>query len=93
MNAPVWLLTVAGGALADRSDRRQVITVFQSLQMLCPTAIVMLMVTGTIRPWMIILLSVVVGVTDALSMPSFQSIVPSIVPRDQIGPCPQLDAV
>ncbi len=62
------------------------ITVFQSLQMLCPTAIVMLMVTGTIRPWMIILLSIVVGVTDALSMPSFQSIVPSIVPCDQIGP-------
>ena len=86
MNAPVWLLTLAGGALADRSDRRQVITVFQSIQMLCPTVIVILIVAGTIRPWMIILLSVVVGVTDALSMPSFQSIVPSIVTRDQIGP-------
>jgi predicted MFS family arabinose efflux permease len=81
----VWLLTLAGGALADRSDRRQVITVFQSIQMLCPTAIVILMLAGTIRPWMIILLSVVVGVTDALSMPSFQSIVPSIVTREQIG--------
>jgi predicted MFS family arabinose efflux permease len=33
---------------------------------------------------MIVALSVVVGVTDALSMPSFQSIVPSIVPHDQI---------
>jgi predicted MFS family arabinose efflux permease len=85
MNAPVWLLTLAGGALADRSDRRQVITVFQSIQMLCPTAIVILMLAGTIHPWTIILLSVVVGVTDALSMPSFQSIVPSIVTREQIG--------
>ena len=27
----------------------------------------------------------VVGITDALSMPSFQSIVPSIVTREQIG--------
>lgn len=86
MNAPVWLLTLAGGALADRSDRRQVITVFQSIQMLCPTAIVILMLAGTIQPWMIILLSVMVGVTDALSMPSFQSIVPSIVTHEQIGP-------
>jgi predicted MFS family arabinose efflux permease len=85
MSAPVWLLTLAGGALADRSDRRLVIAVFQSIQMLCPTAIVMLIVAGTIKPWMIILLSVVVGVTDALSMPSFQSIVRSIVSRDQIG--------
>src|SRR5689334_12917445 len=61
MNAPVWLLTLAGGALADRSDRRQVITVFQSIQMLCPTAIVILIIAGTIQPWMIIVLSVAVG--------------------------------
>jgi predicted MFS family arabinose efflux permease len=85
MNAPVWLLTLAGGALADRSDRRMVIALFQSIQMLCPTAIVMLLVTGLVQPWIIIVLSVVVGITDALSMPSFQSIVPSIVPREQIG--------
>ena len=85
MNAPVWLLTLAGGALADRSDRRLVITLFQSIQMLCPTAIVVLLVAGLVQPWMIIVLSVVVGITDALSMPSFQSIVPSIVTREQIG--------
>jgi MFS family permease len=85
MNAPVWLLTLAGGVLADRADRRRVITLFQSIQMLCPTAIVALLVVGHIRPWMIIALSVVVGVTDALSMPSFQSIVPTIVSRDQIA--------
>ncbi len=85
MNAPVWLLTLEGGALADRRDRREVILLFQSIQMLCPIAIVILLITGGIRPWMIVALSVVVGVTDALSMPSFQSIVPSIVPREQIG--------
>ena len=85
MNAPVWLLTVAGGALADRSDRHRVIALFQSIQMLCPTAIIVLLVAGMIQPWMIIVLSVVVGITDALSMPSFQSIVPSIVTREQIG--------
>jgi predicted MFS family arabinose efflux permease len=85
MNAPVLLLTLVGGALADRSDRRFVIALFQSIQMLCPTAIVVLLLTGAVRPWMIIALSVVVGVTDALSMPSFQSIVPSIVEHDEIG--------
>ncbi len=50
MNAPVRLLTLAGGALANRSDRRRVITVFQSIQMLCPVAIVALLCTGVIRP-------------------------------------------
>jgi predicted MFS family arabinose efflux permease len=85
MSAPVLLLTLVGGVLADRSDRRHVIALFQSIQMLCPVAIVVLLVTGGIHPWIIIVLSVVVGVTDALSMPSFQSIVPSIVPREEIG--------
>jgi MFS family permease len=85
MNAPVLLLTLAGGALADRSDRRRVIALFQSIQMLCPAAIIALLVTHAVRPWMIIVLSVIVGITDALSMPSFQSIVPSIVKREEIG--------
>jgi len=84
MNAPVWALTLVGGALADRADRRRVILFFQSIQMLCPTAIVVLLMLGRIEPWMIIVCSLIVGITDALSMPSFQSIVPSIVPREQI---------
>jgi len=84
-DAPGWLLTLAGGFLADRYDRRKIITLFQTIQMLCPIALVVLIVTDTVQPWMIIVTSLVVGITDALSMPSFQTIVPSIVRRDQIG--------
>ena len=85
VTAPVWLLSIVGGGIADHGNRRRVIARLQSIQMLCPILIVVLMATGQIRAWMIIALSVVVGVTDALSMPSFQSIVPSIVEHDQIG--------
>ena len=79
--APVLLLTLVGGALADRWDRRRVIGTFQSIQMLCPVAVVVLLLTGELRPWMVIALSFVIGVTDALSMPSFQTIVSTIVDR------------
>jgi MFS family permease len=82
--APALILTLFGGMLADRRDRRRVITVFQSIQMLCPMTLVALLLIGTVRPWMVIVSSAVVGITDALSMPSFQSIVPSIVERQQI---------
>ena len=61
-----------------------VITLFQSIQMLCPMLLVVLILTGKVEPWMVIAISLVVGITDSLSMPSFQSIVPSIVERDQI---------
>jgi MFS family permease len=85
MSAPLWLLTFIGGALADRGDRRRVITTFQSIQMFCPIVVVILLLFGIIEPWMIIVLSLIVGITDALSMPSFQSIVPTIVEHEQIG--------
>jgi len=83
MGAPVFALTLLGGLLADRADRRHVIALFQSIQMLCPLTVVGLLLAGAARPWMIVSLSLVVGITDALSMPSFQTIVPSIVePRE-----------
>ncbi len=85
MDAPVWILTLLGGFLADRRDRRKVIFFFQAIQMFCPIFLVLLLLTGTIHVWMIIGLSLVVGITDALSMPAFQSIVPSIVATNQIG--------
>jgi predicted MFS family arabinose efflux permease len=44
-----------------------------------------LLLAGTVQPWMVIALSLVVGITDALSMPSFQSIVPSIVEHKRIA--------
>jgi len=92
MAAPAWILTLLGGVLADRTDRRRIITICQSIQMLCPAALVVLLLTHTVTPWIVIGLSVVVGVTDALSMPSFQSIVPSIVKRSQIASALALNA-
>jgi predicted MFS family arabinose efflux permease len=84
LGAPVWLLILVGGVLADRSDRRRVIALFQSIQMLCPALLVVLLLAGTVQPWVVIALSLVIGITDALSMPSFQSIVPGLVAREQI---------
>jgi len=91
-NAPVWILTLVGGVLADRADRRRVIAIFQSIQMLCPILIVVLLLTGGVQPWIVVALSLVVGVTDAVSMPSFQAIVPSIVRHEQIAAALALNA-
>lgn len=84
LSAPVFLLTLVGGALADSADRRRTIVLFQSIQMLCPVLLVVLLILGRVEPWTVIVLSLVVGITDGLSMPSFQSIVPTMVPKPQI---------
>ncbi len=91
-NAPVWVLTLLGGMLADSADRRRVIGLCQSIQMLCPLALLVLLLAGIIAPWMVIASSLIVGITDALSMPSFQSIVPTIVEREQIPAALALNA-
>lgn len=85
MDAPIWLLTVLGGALADRSDRRKVIFWCQSIQALTPLLLMVLVLAKQVNPWVVIACSLVIGVTDALSMPSYSSIVPSIVERHQVG--------
>ncbi len=85
MDAPGWALALLGGILADKIDRRRVVAWLQSIQMLCPILIVILLITGGLHVWTVIALSLVIGATDALSMPSFQTIVPSIVERKQIG--------
>ena len=78
--------------MADRADRRHVIATFQTIQMLCPALLVVLLLTNAVEPWMVVALSLVVGITDALSMPSSQTIVPSIVRRDEIAAALALNA-
>ncbi|HEY3820264.1 MAG TPA: MFS transporter [Polyangiaceae bacterium] len=83
-DAPVWALILAGGLLADRADRRRTALLFQGIQFVCPVLIVVLLATGRIQVWMVIALSLVVGVTDALSGPSINALVPSSVPEDDV---------
>ncbi len=83
-DAPVWLLVLVGGLLADRGDRRRTALLFQGLQAACPILVVALLVTGRLQVWMLLVLSLAVGITDALSGPSINSLAPSLVPEDDV---------
>jgi len=93
MNAPFWILVLLGGILADRKDRTRIIYFFQGIQMLCPLVIVALVAGGWIKVWMIIVLSLIVGITDALSTPAFSSLIPSIVNSDDLKPALALNSI
>ena len=84
LNAPGWLFTLWGGVLADRYDRRKIVLFFQSIQFLCVLVMVALLVEGGLKVWMLVLISFLVGLTDSLSMPAFQSIIPSLVEEKDI---------
>jgi MFS family permease len=93
MNAPFWLLALLGGVLADRRDRRLIIYFFSGIQMLCPLLIVILGAAGWIKVWIIIVLSLIVGITDALSSPAFSSLIPSIVSEEDLRPALALNSI
>ena len=84
LNAPGLLFTLAGGVIADRFERRRTVYFFQAIQFLCVLAMVVLLVLGWLKVWMIVCISFLIGVTDALSWPSFQSIIPSLVNPKEI---------
>jgi predicted MFS family arabinose efflux permease len=84
LNAPGWLFTLWGGVLADRYERRKIVLFFQLIQFLCVLVMVVLLVEGGLKVWMLVLISFLVGLTDSLSMPAFQSIIPSLVEEKDI---------
>ena len=84
LNAPGWLFTLWGGVLADRYERRKTVLFFQVIQFLCVLVMVVLLVEGGLKVWMLVLISFLVGLTDSLSMPAFQSIIPSLVEEKDI---------
>lgn len=93
LNAPGWILILWGGVLADRVDRKKVILFFQGIQFFAIILLVILIALDLIQPWMIILISLCVGITDSLSMPSFQSIVPSLVKAEEIPQVVSLNSI
>ena len=84
LNIPGLLFTLLGGVLADRYDRKKTVLFFQAIQFLCVITMVMLLIVGWLKVWMIIVISFFVGLTDSLSMPAFQSITPSLVEKKDI---------
>lgn len=83
-NIPGLLFILPGGLLADRFDRKKVTLFFQCIQFLFVLSMLVLLITGLLKVWMIVVISFIVGLTDALCNPSLQTIVPSLVTRKEI---------
>lgn len=93
MNAPFWILVLLGGFMADRGDRSKIIYFFQGIQTLCPLVILGLIASGHITVLLIIALSLIVGITDALSSPALSSLLPSMVDEQDIKPALALNSM
>jgi MFS family permease len=82
---PALLLSIVGGALADVMDRRRLIVIAQTEQLLATIAL--MFVTLADQPNKVLLFFSVfaVGVGTALNSPAYAALVPSLVPREALS--------
>jgi MFS family permease len=81
---PGLALMLYGGLIADRYDRRAIMVVTQAVLMVIALISGVLIATGVIEFWQIILISLLVGTAQAFDMPAQQALVPSLVQPKEI---------
>ncbi|NMH99790.1 MFS transporter [Pseudonocardia acidicola] len=81
---PVFLLVVPAGALGDMFDRRRLLLCGQLLMTLGAGALAALTAAGRMTPALLLGLIAVMGIGQALSVPSFQAIQPELVGPDEV---------
>lgn len=82
--APMMVFALIGGVIADRVNRRKLMMVTQSSMMTCAFILWILVATNRITIPLMILLSFCNGLAMALNTPAYQSIVPSLIPREDL---------
>ena len=81
---PMLLLTMVGGAAADRFDKRKILLITQFVQIGTACAIGFLVLKNQIEIWEILAFAVVLGISNSFEMPTQSALVPELVGRDQI---------
>ncbi len=80
---PIFMIAPFAGVFADRWDKRKALIRIESLASLQALFLAILMFTGVIRIWHIILLSLSLGVINAFEVPVRQSFVVDMVDGDK----------
>lgn len=78
---PILLFMLIGGVIADRHDRRRLLTGSQYVQAFSALTLALLVATGHVTIPAIFLLSFIAGCGQAFGGPAYQAMIPSLVPR------------
>src|SRR5581483_10939486 len=81
---PVLLLGLPAGATADILDRRRLLIFWQTWMLAVAGVLSLLSFAGTIGPWVLLGLTLLLNVGAAMNNPAWQAIVPELVPRSQL---------
>ncbi len=81
---PVMLFSLFGGVLADRLPKRKVVICTQTAAAIQATILWLLVATGTVRLWHVLVLAALLGITNSIDMPTRQAFVVEMVGREDL---------
>jgi MFS family permease len=90
---PLMLLALPGGVLADSFDRRWLLIVVQAYFFVVSILLAVLTAAGQMTPVLLLALTFALGVGGAVQIPTWQAMLPSLVPRTQLRAAARLDLV
>ena len=78
-SAPLVVFLLIGGVLADRLPRQQVMVVSDLTRALLHGTLAVLIVTGTVRIWQMVIIGALFGTAEAFFRPAYTRLVPQTV--------------
>ena len=81
---PIMLFTLIGGVVADRHDRRLTLMASQWVQLATAASLAVLVYFRIIQIWHILVLSFLTGCAQAFGGPAYQSLIPSLVGKQDL---------
>ncbi|HLJ25165.1 MAG TPA: MFS transporter [Candidatus Angelobacter sp.] len=81
---PIFLFSLIGGVVADRTERRKILLASQYVQMASAGLLTVLVATGLVHVWHILCLSFVSGLAQAFGGPAYSALIPTLVDREDM---------
>ncbi|MDH4028695.1 MAG: MFS transporter [Nitrospirota bacterium] len=83
-SAPVLLFTLAGGVMADRHSKRKIMLAAHTALMFLSLALAILVATGMVTVWHVLVLAFLIGTVNALEIPARQSFLIEMVGKENL---------
>ncbi|MGZ4203560.1 MAG: MFS transporter, partial [Thermoleophilaceae bacterium] len=91
MTLPTIASLLLGGVASDRFDRRRLIVGTDAVRGVAVGAVALLALTGSLQLWQLVALVALYGAGTGFFAPSFDAIVPELLPAEELGQANSLD--
>jgi MFS family permease len=90
---PFFVLALLAGSIGDIFDRRKLILVTEIWMFAIATVLAVFSFTGTMTPWLLLLLTLALSLGDAIEAPTWRAIFPELVGKDDLTPALALNGI